>query len=208
MTISIAVFAILAAVILALLAAVVFIVLCVGFALVFLLPTLFITTGIATFLWLWGLGTYYILKYFNEKPIPGIHVPLKEGLEGQADDYAGRGVVEGYGQGMFPQGLFGQKSEGGSGGGIEAGDDGEQTNGSAKEGKGEGGAQKEKEGVRKRNPNQQGKENGRAQPPKLDAPKMDGAGDVAGHVTGTAKKGADLGGHAGKVTGATKGLTG
>ncbi|MDI1491586.1 MAG: hypothetical protein OHK93_002795 [Ramalina farinacea] len=206
MTISIAVFAVLAALILALLAAVIFIVLCVGFALVFLLPTLFITTGIATFLWLWGLGTYYILKWFNEKPIPGIHVPLKEGLEGEAGDYADRGVVEGYGQGMLPQGLFGQKSEGGEGGGIEAGDDqpGQEQNGGAKEEAGEG--KGEKEGVRKRNAG--GKENGKAHPPKLDASKMNGAGDAAGQVTGTAKKGADLGGHAGKVTGATKGLTG
>ena len=84
MTISVAIFAILAGIILGLLGAVLFIVTCVGFGLVFLLPTLFVTIGIATFIWLWGMGTYYILKYFNEKPIPGIHQGLKEGLAEQS----------------------------------------------------------------------------------------------------------------------------
>ncbi|KAL9129709.1 MAG: hypothetical protein Q9217_001912 [Psora testacea] len=104
MTISVAIFAIIAALILALLGAVVFIVFCVGVALIFLLPTLFITTGIATFIWLWGVGAYYILKRFNQKSIPGIHKPLKEGLQGEASDYADKAVMEGHGQGMLGNG--------------------------------------------------------------------------------------------------------
>ena len=80
MTISIAIFAILVALILAILGSVVFILFWAGVALMFLLPTLFVTTAIATFIWLWGMGTYYILKYFNEKPIPGIHTSLKDGI--------------------------------------------------------------------------------------------------------------------------------
>ena len=59
-----------------LLGALLFIVVAVGFALIILLPLLFFTTLVATFLWLWGMGTYYILKYFNKKDIPGLHTPL------------------------------------------------------------------------------------------------------------------------------------
>ncbi|KAL9102990.1 MAG: hypothetical protein Q9163_001910 [Psora crenata] len=101
MTISIAIFAILTALILALLGAVLFIVFSVGVALIFLLPILFITTATATFIWLWGMGAYYILKRFNEHSVPGIHKSLKEGLQDEASDYADRGVMEGYGQGWL-----------------------------------------------------------------------------------------------------------
>ncbi|KAL8923664.1 MAG: hypothetical protein Q9172_003015 [Xanthocarpia lactea] len=80
MTITVVVFSIIAALILALLAAVVFSVACVGFALIILLPTLFITTAAASFIWLWGVGAYYILKWFNKKEIPGIHKPMDDGL--------------------------------------------------------------------------------------------------------------------------------
>ncbi|KAL8948056.1 MAG: hypothetical protein Q9222_005723 [Ikaeria aurantiellina] len=82
MTITVVVFSIIAALILAVLAAVVFSVVCVGFALVILLPTLFITTAAATFIWLWGVGSYYLLKWFNKKEIPGIHKPLGDGVAG------------------------------------------------------------------------------------------------------------------------------
>ena len=80
MTISIAIFAVIVAIIFAVLGSIVFILFRAGVALIFLLPTLFVTTAIATFVWLWGVGTYYILKYFNEKPIPGIHTSLKDGI--------------------------------------------------------------------------------------------------------------------------------
>ncbi|KAL9596623.1 MAG: hypothetical protein Q9219_005660 [cf. Caloplaca sp. 3 TL-2023] len=83
MTITIVIFSIVAALILAVLAAVIFSVVCVGFALIILLPTLFITTAAASFIWLWGLGAYYILKWFNKKEIPGIHKPMGEGMDGE-----------------------------------------------------------------------------------------------------------------------------
>jgi hypothetical protein len=38
----------------------------VGLALLIVLPTIFFTTFAASFLFLWGLGGYYILKYFGE----------------------------------------------------------------------------------------------------------------------------------------------
>lgn len=88
MTITVVVFSIIAALILALLAAVIFSVVCVGFALIILFPTLFLTTAGASFIWLWGVGAYYILKWFNKKEIPGIHKPLGEsvGVGGVGDE--------------------------------------------------------------------------------------------------------------------------
>ena len=46
-------------------AALLFTVFCIGVALVIVLPTVFITTMGASFLFLWGLGGYYILRWFN-----------------------------------------------------------------------------------------------------------------------------------------------
>ncbi|KAK4691404.1 hypothetical protein P7C71_g5591, partial [Lecanoromycetidae sp. Uapishka_2] len=83
MTISVVIFALLAGLIIGLVGAVLFIVVCVGFALIILLPTLFFTTAAATFIWLWGFAGYYILKKFNQKEIPGIHVPMDEGMKKQ-----------------------------------------------------------------------------------------------------------------------------
>lgn len=80
MTITVFVFALLAALLIGVLGALLFTVFCVGFALVILLPTLFITTFAAAFLWLWGVGLYYLIKWFNEKEIPGIHTGFKEGI--------------------------------------------------------------------------------------------------------------------------------
>ncbi|KAL8939748.1 MAG: hypothetical protein Q9216_003192 [Gyalolechia sp. 2 TL-2023] len=82
MTITVVIFSIIVALILAVLAAVLFSVACVGFALIILIPTLFITTAAASFIWLWGLGAYYILKWFNKKEIPGVHKPMGEGMDG------------------------------------------------------------------------------------------------------------------------------
>lgn len=82
MTITVVIFSIIGALILAILAAVVFSVVCVGFALIILLPTLFATTAAASFIWLWGLGAYYILKWFNKKEVPGIHKPIGGGMDG------------------------------------------------------------------------------------------------------------------------------
>ncbi|KAK3673674.1 hypothetical protein LTR78_006579 [Recurvomyces mirabilis] len=64
-TLVVAVFALLVGLILGLLGAVVFILFAVGVALCFVLPAIFFTTGAACFLFLWGLGGYYILKWAN-----------------------------------------------------------------------------------------------------------------------------------------------
>lgn len=93
MTITVVIFSLLGALLIGLLGALVFIVIAVGFALIILLPTLFITTFAAAFIWLWGVGGYYILKWFNQKEIPGIHTPLKDAMN--LDAITGNGEPEG-----------------------------------------------------------------------------------------------------------------
>lgn len=83
MSITVAIFSIITALLVALLGALLFIVFAVGVALIFLLPTLFFTTMVATFIFLWGIGSYYLLKWFNEKKIPGIHTGFVEGIKGE-----------------------------------------------------------------------------------------------------------------------------
>lgn len=80
MTITVVIFALIVGLLVGLLGAVLFIVGAVAFALIFLLPTLFFTTFAAVAIWLWGMGAYSIVKAFNEKRVPGIHVPMGEGL--------------------------------------------------------------------------------------------------------------------------------
>ena len=80
LTIGVGVFALLAGLIIGLVGALLFIVAMIGVALVIILPTLFVTTFAAAFIWLWGMGLYYIIKWFNEKPVPGIHTSLKDGI--------------------------------------------------------------------------------------------------------------------------------
>ena len=82
MTITVGVFALVAGLLIALLGALVFTVFCLGIALIILLPTLFFTTMVATFLFLWGVGAYYLLKWFNQKEIPGIHKPISSAFDG------------------------------------------------------------------------------------------------------------------------------
>lgn len=81
MTITVVLFALIAGLLVGLIGALLFIVFALGFALVILLPTLFFTTFAATFIFLFGLGAYYIVKWFNEKSIPGIHTPLTDGVK-------------------------------------------------------------------------------------------------------------------------------
>ena len=78
-TITVVIFALLAGIVVGLLGALLFIVTTVGFALLVLLPVLFFTTAGAVFFWLWAMGTYCIVKWFNEKPIPAIHSDVKGG---------------------------------------------------------------------------------------------------------------------------------
>ncbi|KAI9874788.1 MAG: hypothetical protein M1830_009289 [Pleopsidium flavum] len=84
MTIGVLVFALVAALVLGVLGALVFTVICVGFALLILLPVLFITTFAGAFIWLWGVGGYYILKWFNKKDIPGIHSKMGDSMNLEA----------------------------------------------------------------------------------------------------------------------------
>lgn len=64
-SISVFIFALIVALIVALLGAVLFTLFCVGVALTIVLPTILFTTFAATFLFLWGLGGYHILKWAN-----------------------------------------------------------------------------------------------------------------------------------------------
>ena len=82
MTIGVFVFALVAALVVGVLGALLFTAFCVGVALLVLLPVLFITTFAGAFIWLWGVGTYYILKWFNQKDIPGIHSDALDGITG------------------------------------------------------------------------------------------------------------------------------
>ena len=83
MSITVLVFALLAGIIVGVLGAVLFTVFCLGLALIILLPTLFMTTFTGTFVFLWGLCAYYIVKWFNQKEIPGIHKGGKEAMQKQ-----------------------------------------------------------------------------------------------------------------------------
>ncbi|KAI7524984.1 hypothetical protein KC331_g17804 [Hortaea werneckii] len=64
-TLTVAIFSLVVGLLLGLLAAVLFTLFCVGIALTIVLPTVFFTTMAACFLFLWGLGGYYILSWGN-----------------------------------------------------------------------------------------------------------------------------------------------
>ncbi|KAF2868437.1 hypothetical protein BDV95DRAFT_609918 [Massariosphaeria phaeospora] len=64
------VFSLIAALLIGLVAALLFTVAMVGVALLVVLPTIFLTTFAACFIFLWGLGGYYILKWINEGDMP------------------------------------------------------------------------------------------------------------------------------------------
>lgn len=83
MSITVFVFALLVGLIVGVLGAVLFTVFCLGLALIILLPTLFITTFAGVFIFLWGFGAYYIVKWFNQKDIPGIHEGGKDEMQKQ-----------------------------------------------------------------------------------------------------------------------------
>lgn len=187
MTISVVVFALLAGLIIALVGAVLFIVVCVGFALIILLPTLFLTTAAATFIWLWGVGGYYILKKFNKKEIPGIHTDLKGGPGGLKEQL---GAITGDGG---PQGDP-------SGGEKQANGHAEE-NGAAKE----NGKPKETNGGPKY---PGGYKAGATKHANGAADKVGSVGKASGVDVGNPKEAADVGKHAGKVTNAAQGVKG
>lgn len=64
-TLTVAIFSLVVGLLLGLLAAVAFTLFCVGVALTIVLPTIFFTTMTACFLFLWGLGGYYLLQWGN-----------------------------------------------------------------------------------------------------------------------------------------------
>lgn len=80
MTLTVFVFAIVAGLLIGLIGALLFIVVALGIALFVLLPTLFFTTAAAVFVWLFGVGSYYLIKWFNKKEVPGIHTEVPGGL--------------------------------------------------------------------------------------------------------------------------------
>ena len=82
MTITVLVLALVAALVIVVVGALLFTAAAVGFALLILLPVLFITTFAGAFIWLWGIGAYYILKWFNKKEIPGVHTSMEDGVMG------------------------------------------------------------------------------------------------------------------------------
>ncbi|KAL9126875.1 MAG: hypothetical protein Q9175_007839 [Cornicularia normoerica] len=182
MTITVVVFALLAGLIIGLVGAVLFIVVCVGFALVILLPTLFLTTAAATFIWLWGMGGYYILKKFNKKEIPGIHTDMKGGPGGLKNQL---GAITGEGG---PQGDPSGEEKQADGGAQENGKP-KQVNGGPKHpgGYAKGGATKHMNGA---------------------ADKVGSVGKASGVDVGNPKEAADVGKHAGKVTNAAQGVKG
>ena len=198
MTITVVVFALLAGLIIGLVGAVLFIVVCVGFALIILLPTLFFTTAAATFIWLWGLAGYYIIKKYNKKEIPGIHTDLKsapEGLREQLGALTGAGGPQGDPNGGEKQANGGAKESGDPNGGEK------QANGGAKE----NGKPKEANGTPK---HPGGYKGGAAKSMNGAADKVGSAGKASGVDVGNPKEAADVGKHAGKVTNAAQGVKG
>jgi hypothetical protein len=77
-SITVFIVALVVALIVALLGAVLFTVFCVGVALCIVLPTILFTTFAAVFLFLWGLGGYYLLRWANGDS--------KEGENGEASE--------------------------------------------------------------------------------------------------------------------------
>lgn len=177
MTITVVVFSIIAALVLAVLAAVIFSVVCVGFALIILLPTLFITTAAASFIWLWGVGAYYLLKWFNKKEIPGIHKPMGDGIGSEL----GLDALTGGETPPQPEKANGHAANGSANGNANGSAHG-RTNGQAKEGRKDGSTGKVDGVIGK-------------VPGGHKAPKLDGVGKSTGLDVNNPdpKKGAELG---------------
>ncbi|KAI9700329.1 MAG: hypothetical protein M1836_002344 [Candelina mexicana] len=105
-TLGVLVFSLVAALVVGVLAALLFSAFCIGIALLVLLPVLFITTFGAVFVWLWGVGAYYLLKWFNQKPVPGI----SKGSEGNKTE---KSEIPGESQNGGPRGPPKEKQHGG-----------------------------------------------------------------------------------------------
>ena len=195
MTITVVVFALLAGLIIGLVGAVLFIVVCVGFALIILLPTLFFTTAAATFIWLWGMAGYYIVKKYNKKEIPGIHTDLKDApaeLREQLGGITGQGGPQG-----DPNGGEKKTDED-----AKENEKPKETNGKPKEANGK---PKEANGSPK---HPGGYTKGATKHMNGAADKVGSVGKASGVDVGSPKDAADVGKHAGKVTNAAQGVKG
>jgi len=84
MSVTVAIFSLLAGIIVGVVGALLFTVFCLGVALIFLLPTLFMTTFAATFVFLWGLGAYYLMKWFDQKDVPDVNAGPTSAVTKQA----------------------------------------------------------------------------------------------------------------------------
>lgn len=126
MTLTVFVFSLIVALLVGVLGALLFTVFCVGVALIILLPTLFITTFAASFIFLWGVAAYYIVKWFNEKPVPGLSDMGKDiseksglgdtlgGMPGLNGDFSGPPKqIEGKPEGEKPEKPAKQESKAG-----------------------------------------------------------------------------------------------
>lgn len=201
MTLTVFIFALLAGILVGVLGALLFIVAAVGFALIILLPVLFFTTGAAVFIWLWGMGAYFIVKWFNQKEIPGVHTDLAGGLS----KASGLGDLPGIGgnplndEGLdLKSTLSGSSKERESQNGSTTGQKAEKTDKSDKSEKAEKGEKGEKASTTGAEHHSDGKEN--SHPRKL-ASRPNSTGPV-GKATG-AVDGAGKGVH-GTVGNATK----
>lgn len=85
-TVGVFVFSFVAALVVAVLSALLFTVFCVGFALLLLLPTLFVTTSTGVGVWLWGWAAYHLVKWFRgadmEKQLPKLRSGLASNVRG------------------------------------------------------------------------------------------------------------------------------
>lgn len=105
MSVTVFIFALLAGILVGVIGALLFVVAALGFALLILLPILFFTTAAAVFIWLWGVGAYFIVKWFNQKDIPGVHTDFVSGVAdatGLSDVPGLNGVLGGGKQGASP----------------------------------------------------------------------------------------------------------
>ena len=90
LTLTVFILSLVAALLVAVLAALIFTAFAVGIALFVTLPTVFMTTFAASFLFLWGLGGYHIIEWFNRgdsaaEPGEAIGDKLKNLTGGQLD---------------------------------------------------------------------------------------------------------------------------
>ncbi|KAK5279562.1 hypothetical protein LTR40_007623, partial [Exophiala xenobiotica] len=81
MTVSVFIFSILAGVLLGVIGGLMFAVPAMGLALLILLPVLFFTTAAAVFIWLWGVGACYVIKWLSQRGNPNPNPNSNPGMQ-------------------------------------------------------------------------------------------------------------------------------